>query len=749
MEILYNDYSEHNFVAEIEFMPREAWMEELTHLKADLDDLHSLSVSGSPIGELEAADARKEEKNILAKLEMIYPKRTKAELLEATPELLADEFSTLLGTKKVIESNDLEAFREALDEYIISKVRYTRRDDAEHAEMQYWPLIQVVKLFVKSPALETGLVLVDLPGTRDANAARNAIAEQRIEECDWICVLSDIVRAVDSQFANGVLQQREADGVSDKTFIVCSKADTLPAEDDTEIRALRKEHHQLWATRDCGEETIRSESRKKEAVEDQRTHVKTKIRRNQEDLCIWEGLQDKQQRGKLAFSPASSRKRLAKEIPSPCKRQQVENVLGGVDRSSRHSPTGANSDSGSDSELEPLDEMLAKTPLTAAQVSAKILELQSTGEELRCENTKLDGEIKRLRKVVKEAEASKNRSQAEIDLLCLLRRNDFCKSEIKIRRGQFPVFCVSSTAYQSFRGRSGHRTSFPSFSTVEDTEIPALQAFVQDLAAKRRIEKWRGWLRHTSDVLYLIWDGCAEEDPSPQLLQDLTEEAERQLDRSVRNLGKGFQRIALEMRSELFREIERQIFRAFPNAFATACSEAPATCNRWCVERSDPAKGEQKIYYHTWHAICRRNGEFANSEAVHDWNHDLVHPIWRGHLVQAWGSALKKRPTAILDAYLDEAWSLLEKFKEELRENLVAMDAVHTELAERLENYRLLDYRRRFIELNHHSTMSYQKGRRAIKRSLKRNMLAELVPTYEACQAEAKTGELLTLRLLC
>lgn len=34
--------------------------------------------------------------------------------------------------------------------------------------MEFWPLIRVVRIYVKSPALATGAVIADLPGVHDA-----------------------------------------------------------------------------------------------------------------------------------------------------------------------------------------------------------------------------------------------------------------------------------------------------------------------------------------------------------------------------------------------------------------------------------------------------------------------------------------------------------------------------------------------------------------------------------------------------
>ena len=54
--------------------------------------------------------------------------------------------------------------------------------------MEYWPLIEVVKIYVKSPVLESGAVLVDLPGVHDSNPARAAVARKYMRKCTSLWV---------------------------------------------------------------------------------------------------------------------------------------------------------------------------------------------------------------------------------------------------------------------------------------------------------------------------------------------------------------------------------------------------------------------------------------------------------------------------------------------------------------------------------------------------------------------------------
>ena len=51
--------------------------------------------------------------------------------------------------------------------------------------------------------LSTGAILVDFPGSADANAARNAIAKNYMKECNRIWIVAPITRAVDDKTARG------------------------------------------------------------------------------------------------------------------------------------------------------------------------------------------------------------------------------------------------------------------------------------------------------------------------------------------------------------------------------------------------------------------------------------------------------------------------------------------------------------------------------------------------------------------
>ena len=69
-------------------------------------------------------------------------------------------------------------------------------------------MVTLCKIRHSWPLLSAGAVLVDLPGVRDANAARGKVAEGYLKRCGAVWVVADITRAVDNKTAKDLLGQQ-------------------------------------------------------------------------------------------------------------------------------------------------------------------------------------------------------------------------------------------------------------------------------------------------------------------------------------------------------------------------------------------------------------------------------------------------------------------------------------------------------------------------------------------------------------
>lgn len=103
-------------------------------------------------------------------------------------------------TKKVVERS-LTRFRKDIAQFTDA----SNLSDSAEQPISLFPLIRVVRVYMKSKILNAGLVLVDLPGIGDANAARNAVAQRYIHHADHIFIISKIVRAVTDGAARELL----------------------------------------------------------------------------------------------------------------------------------------------------------------------------------------------------------------------------------------------------------------------------------------------------------------------------------------------------------------------------------------------------------------------------------------------------------------------------------------------------------------------------------------------------------------
>lgn len=75
-------------------------------------------------------------------------------------------------------------------------------EGTEPPSSKFWPLIKEIKLRCSAEVLSTGSVLVDLPGTHDTNAARSAVGEAHVQDCDRVWIVARAPRALSDLLAD-------------------------------------------------------------------------------------------------------------------------------------------------------------------------------------------------------------------------------------------------------------------------------------------------------------------------------------------------------------------------------------------------------------------------------------------------------------------------------------------------------------------------------------------------------------------
>lgn len=156
-----------------------------------------------------------------------------------------------------------------------------------------------------------------------------------------------------------------------------------------------------------------------------------------------------------------------------------------------------------------------------------------------------------------------------------------------------PVFCVSSRAYQKLCGRLQRDKSVPGFSSLEETEIPQLQAHCKRLTEAGRTSVCRRFLNSFSQLInsLLLW---ASNDGSGVLLSDAQRATEsRFLQAKLAELEKGLEKAVRGCLEEMKETLSENIYEKFDQVIQAAVDEANDTAARWGapVNRENRAAG--------------------------------------------------------------------------------------------------------------------------------------------------------------
>jgi GTPase SAR1 family protein len=549
-EISYN-YDGTAYSAEIEFIAANDWRVELETLFKDLLD-------GSGNVSKDCTNEDSEAGIAYAKIKAVYPKLTREDISNSSVEALMKHanVSTLLGSSRAISETDSLIFYRKLQSFVDSKEKTTKsekdKSDKERRkprEMEYWPLIKVVRLYVRSPALSTGAVIVDLPGVHDSNQARAAVAQNYMKQCTGLWICAPINRAVDDKAAKSLLgetfkRQLKMDGGYSTVTFICSKTDDISLMEAQDSLGIEDELAVLWNK--CDELSRKKQSLKKELeqLKETKSDYARAMEAADEELEVWEKLKDDFDDGKTVYPPAlktkgseKKRKRGRSEKTSNKKARLDDSDDDFIDDS--HSEPGHASDE--DSEIESSNEEPAE-PLTEERILEKIGDLRATKKDGRLQRAQLDSEIKNVRALMDECGKDYDAAEAVIFQKCIQGRNEYSKGAIQqdfaagikeldmeiqeeedaahfnpeadvrdydeVARS-LPVFTVSSRAYQKLMGRLLKDKAVPGFATIQETQIPQLQEHAKKTTEAGCQANCRRFLNSLSQLLnsLRLWAG--------------------------------------------------------------------------------------------------------------------------------------------------------------------------------------------------------------------------------------------------
>ena len=535
-EISYN-YDEVPYRAQIEFITLADWEKDLKTLLEDLLDSDGKVSRDSKNEDTDAGIA-------YAKIKAVYPRKTKEDIANTTVATMLREVSHVLGSSRYINEKDSLLFYKRLQSFVDSKEKSTGKEDKdkkkERREMEFWPLIRVVRIYVKSSALATGAVIVDLPGVHDANAARAAVAEGYMKQCTGLWIVAPINRAVDDKAAKSLLgesfkRQLKMDGGFNSVTFICSKTDDISLEEAQDSLGLNDEMDPDWEELEKLGKKAKAMKKQMAAMKETKAVYGETMNDIDEKIEVWDSLKEKLDDGKIVYSPkakTADKKRKGKGKGRPRKKPRMTTSSDADSEDIEDSDFSANSDDEGTKASE--DESQDQEPLTEEQIAAKLQELRTIKKEARSQRLEITEKITQLRKDIEETNEAEDKINSKMSTMCISGRNAYSKGAIQqdfaagikeldqelaaeedeenfnpdaeirdyeeVARG-LPVFCVSSRGYQKLQGRLRKDPQIAGFTSIEETEIPQLQAHCEKLTETGRSANCRSFINKLSQLL--------------------------------------------------------------------------------------------------------------------------------------------------------------------------------------------------------------------------------------------------------
>ncbi|KAJ4335077.1 hypothetical protein N0V87_006352 [Didymella glomerata] len=713
-EMSWNDSTDpfSKYRAEIEFISQADWEKEVATLMKEF-----LTENGTLSRDVSNQDS--DAGIAWAKFHAVYPKIARDSLEGYTvTNLMAERGLSVLGTTKKINAAQAHRFYYELQKYVDSKEKVAKKDkdkDKEKQkrcfEMEYWPLIKVVKLYTRAPALSTGAVIVDLPGVHDSNAARAAVAQGYIKQCTGLWIVAPITRAVDDKAAKTLLgdsfktQLKYDGGFSSVTFI-CSKTDDISITEAIDTLQLDDQVNAFYEQeRELGQEIEDTQSKIDELEETRKVYFLAS-RKYGNEIETWEDLQEQMDEGKEVFTPAPKaikRKKVGSAKKPKKKRQDY-----GEDSDFVVSDDDASETEDEDDDAEGVE--APREPLTEEHVKSKLKELRDARKNARREGLEVKPKIEELKPVIQGARSKLKAIKAEISRICISGRNDYSKRAIQqdfaagikeldqenaaeedednfnpdeeIRdydevAEALPVFCVSSRAYQKMCGRLAKDDAVPGFNTPEETEVPQLQAHCKKLTEAGRVQSTRAFLLSLCQQLttFTLW--ASNDGRVVKMTDDDKCRQHNYVQRQLEELEKGLEGAVEACLNVMKRELNDQIFDKYPDLIQDAIKAAPETASRWGLHKADGG-----LAWGTYKAVVRRDGAYQSSSAGHrDFNSELVDPIVK-KLATSWERAFQNRLPKAFATFVTDSSRILLRFHEAVetraRENGVGLASLST-----------------------------------------------------------------------
>lgn len=668
-ELSYN-YSENpatRYRAEIEFIKPEEWRKELTVLFREIFD-----ESGQVSKDVYSADS--EAGIAYAKVRAVYHKLTKDDLTRTSVEKLMrnKKVQSLLGNSKTFCTSEARPFYDKLQLYVDSKEKGTEKLDKngnvannQPRPFESWPLIKVVKIYTKSPALSTGAVIVDLPGVHDSNAARAAVAQGYMKQCTGLWIVAPINRAVDDKAAKTLLgdtfkRQLKFDGTYSAVSFICSKTDDISLTEATDSLNLGDKMADLDQKVADIDSCHLNATKELRVARDSVRDYEDSMEQIEAEEEVWEDLEDRLAKGRSVFAPSeklSANRKRKSSVSSETARKRRRRTVDSDDEGDGDSDVGEEQHDESNAETQSHNGNAAKQPLTEDEITAKLDELKTMYKEARREKKALESRAADIRKSLRALDDEADEIKTLKTAIAIEGRNNYSRTAIRhdfaagikeldqeaaededpdafdpsenIRNydevaASLPVFCVSSRAYQKLSGRMKKDSDVPGYSMLAETEIPQLQAHCKKLTEKGRQASCRRYLNSMKQLLGSLGLWASDDGTGIKLTATQQDVEKSILSKKLKDLERALEKVVNDIMADATETMAEQLFVKFDPAVHAAAQEALPRSRAWGAPKSDGG-----LHWMSYKATTRRSGVWAGSSGARDFNADLTEPIYK------------------------------------------------------------------------------------------------------------------------
>ncbi|KAL3987087.1 tolloid-like protein 1 [Sarotherodon galilaeus] len=211
------------YEAEIEFITKEEWKEELWSFRQLLDN-----------NENQEKQDDDDYRDAVEKLSALYGDDWRKSFENLMDRKYFKEIPEFLQSRRKILT--CESANELSAQFVKYTINDSKQGEGNEGKKWFWPLVKCVTVRVPNNPFLQHVTLVDLPGNGDCNKSRDQMWKGIVGDCSTVWIVTEINRAASEKEAWDILDSVSSlignGGECQQIHFICTKSDLLDDSDD-------------------------------------------------------------------------------------------------------------------------------------------------------------------------------------------------------------------------------------------------------------------------------------------------------------------------------------------------------------------------------------------------------------------------------------------------------------------------------------------------------------------------------------